>query len=134
VIWKRSDYDGNGIRDYASDYSKLYSTLAGTPPGPIALIDEALADARGAAAMRPKSGYKFIDLTGDAKTGPYDFTRQFGICAAPALYKYNRSGCNVFVMDQRGDVWMKDLGPEGETGLTVFPDVEAEGSGWTRTD
>jgi hypothetical protein len=78
-------------------------------------------------------GYWFADITGDGN-GPFDYAKQFGLCAVPV--QYNRSGRNVFIVNHQGRVYQKDLasipGREISTGdvsepVTTWPDVEKEG-------
>jgi hypothetical protein len=124
TIWKRNDYDGNGVLDYARDYSRLYSTANPKTGEPLALIVKALADARGTDGT-PYLGYRFMDLTVDAVEGAYDPAVEYGICAFPA--QYNRSGTYVYVMNISGVVYQKDMGKRGEQGLTIYPNVTIGG-------
>ncbi len=130
-MYRRSDYDNDGIFEYAHPYTAL-NTQKDSKGRPIKLIDDALAsaakDGSGPAARTiPKAGYIFLDLTADVGGDAYDdgkgnFVKGYGLCAVPATY--NRTGRYTYVINITGSVYMKDTGgkPVGR-----FPDVEGEG-------
>jgi type II secretory pathway pseudopilin PulG len=122
--------DGSGFRDlYHVGYD---GTTDPEEPAPH-LIDRTFAQTDIDLAERcPKAGHLFANITGDAD-GPYDYTRQFGLCAMP--YSYGRAGRNMFIVDHRGRVYQRDVSfnvvragwpPEP---VTTWPDVKKEG--WT---
>jgi len=69
-----------------------------------------------------KAGYWFVDIVADRLTGPYDFERECGLCAVPAIS--GAKGYPTFVIDIQGVAYMKDNGGKP---VTVFPDVEKDG-------
>ena len=83
------------------------------------LIDRAFAEATSPDSHR--SGYYFAEIAADAN-GPYDYTKQFGLCAVPA--EYRRDGRSTYIVDNEGVVYGKDNGGKP---VTVWPDIEAEG-------
>ncbi len=96
------------------------------------LIDITFAVA--AVGGKPKAGYSFADITGDA-SGPYDYTKQFGLCAFRQWW--SRSALNVFIINHDGCVYFKNIrefpGAEVDQGrvppvtITTWPDVEKDG-------
>ncbi len=76
--------------------------------------------ARATTAEHPLSGYYFVDITGN-EDGPYNYAKQFGVCAVPA--EYGTSGVPTFVVDAQGAVYKKDTGGEP---VTTWPNL-AEG-------
>ena len=86
----------------------------------INLIDLALA--RATSPETPKAGYWLIDIIADKRTGFYDFTKECGLSAMPAVH--GETGLHTFVIDIRGTVYKKDNGGKP---VTVFPDVGKDG-------
>ncbi len=119
--------DGGGFRDlYHVGYDGTNDPEEPMPD----LIDRTFAQAdAGLAKPRSKAGYVFADITGDAN-GPYDYTKQFGLCAVPRHYGWKVRA--TFIVDHTGSVWQTDastmtpLGGEPEP-VTTWPDVEKEG-------
>jgi type II secretory pathway pseudopilin PulG len=77
--------------------------------------------ARAASPETPRDGYWFVDIVADAD-GPYDFTRDCGLCAVPAVH--GETTIHTFVINTDGTVYRKDNGGKP---VTVFPDVEKDG-------
>ncbi|MHC4249071.1 MAG: hypothetical protein ACYS9X_08085 [Planctomycetota bacterium] len=84
------------------------------------LID--LAFARATSPETPKAGYWFVEIIGDAVTGPYDYTRECGLCTVPAVYGV--TGTPTYIVDPTGRIYTKDT---HGTPVRVFPDVDREG-------
>ena len=128
-MYRRTDWDGDGILEYAFPFTRLNTEV--TDGQPIRIIDDAFANASRdnspAGTPVPRAGCVFVDLTGDAIAGPYDdgkgnFVNGCGLCGYPA--EYGRSGCYTYIVDVRGTVYWKDTGGQP---VTVFPDVGKEG-------
>jgi len=115
-IWRSSDYDGNGVHDYARRCRDLYYQEVDGEP--VALIPKELADACGPDG-KPYRGYLFGDLIEDAAIGfSYTWQYEYGHCAWPARRGWTR--VHTFVTNEAGTIFHKDRGPE--TGpLSVFP-------------
>lgn len=64
---------------------------------------------------------------GRAKTASEASVEGYGICAYPAEY---RAGMRTFVMDERGVVFAKDLGPGKAAGLDEWPEGDLRDRGW----
>jgi len=112
--------DGNGF----ADLYRVGGPLENPAGSELELINLALA--RATSPETTLVGYWFVDITGDAASGgPYDYAREFGLCAVPAVYW--RNGINTYVVDHKGTVWQRNT--HGAP-VRVFPDVENEG--WVR--
>ena len=125
VHFHRNDHYGIGKQVHANPrdgtgFPDLHE-IGGPGPGSkvLNLIDRDLAEAT--SPERAMRGYWFVDITGDAN-GPYDHSKQFGLCAVPA--EYRRSGRRTFIIDVRGKVYQSII--EGDS-LTTWPDLEEEG-------
>ena len=125
-IYAQTDWTGKGVKQYAA---KIVST-AGKKDGlywpgddsPVAAgFAKASAEGYGAAtgAGRPYHGYFYKVLLGqgpDAEDGERDYMVHglmiggFGLVAWPA--EYGVSGIMTFIVDEDGDVYEKDLGPQ----------------------
>ncbi len=124
--FRREDRYGRGGRVYANPedgtgFTDLYRI--GGPDGSgreLKFID--LAFARATSPDSSKAGYWFSDIVADSVTGSYDFTRECGLCAVPAVS--GGKGYPTFVIDVEGTVYKKDNGGKP---VTVFPDVEKDG-------
>ncbi|MHC4253230.1 MAG: hypothetical protein ACYS9X_29270 [Planctomycetota bacterium] len=140
VFVKNANYPARpGRLVYANPYTDLfeigYRGQVKDETTALKLLDKSFADAHwDLPDTRPKAGYVFDDITADAD-GPYDFTRQCGLCMAPA--RYGRSGLSIFIIDVSGEIYRKDakeVYPDLKTGdpvrpITVWPDVAKDG--WT---
>ena len=147
-IYHRTDYDKNGVLEYAQTLSGNYSLLetqAGS--GDLALVDKSFALAEGQpGTATPKAGYVFTVLTqqGPAATGGQRFyvpagktqmTLGYGMCASPAAY--DSTGRDSFMINGNGTIFQKDRG----TGTTIHetwfnPDTatNAVGGPWSPAD
>ena len=136
-LYRRTDWDSDGVFEYAFPYSLLNTTISAGQP--IRLIDGRLANASRdgppGGTTEPKYGYIFVDLLGDAKAGPYDdgkgnFVRGHGLCAYPA--QYGRNSRMTFVVGGANYSWGEVVYRKDTKGepVTVFPDVEKDG--WMR--
>jgi type II secretory pathway pseudopilin PulG len=128
AVFHRSRYYGQG-EDEPLQYANPWNG-SGFPDlhqvgGPdsrgteLKLIDLAFADA--ILGGTPRAGYHLCDILGDEK-GPYDFTKQFGLCAFPN--EYGRTGRYTYIVDETGTVYYKNL---GGFPVNIFPDVERDG-------
>ncbi len=120
--------DGAGFRDLYH----IGHDGAAAPENPHpCLVDASLARADLALSeVRPSHGYVFANILGDAE-GPYDYTRQHGLCAMP--YEYGRSGRFMFIVNEAGRIYQKDACAARPSAraqpcpLITWPDVEKEG-------
>jgi hypothetical protein len=117
-IYHKADWDDDGLFEYAGELGGL-SSVADRSGRLIGLIAKAFAEA----TSRDSAwhGYWFVDITADAE-GPYDYAKEFGLCAAPA--EYGVTGINTFIVNQTDAVYQKDT--RGEP-IRIWPDVEADG-------
>ena len=125
-IFHRSDYDGDGVLEYASKMSgnnSLLETVAGTSD--LSLIDKAFAMAEGDPGITSnRQGYVFTILTsqgasasGGAKTylNGTNLIYGYGLSALPAAY--DGTGRNNFVVNNAGTTYQADLG----SGVVAHP-------------
>jgi hypothetical protein len=90
----------------------------------------------GLAQPAAKAGYIFMDFNqrtppgGGAATN-LDGRIEFALRARPATYE--RTGRHVYVMDQSGNVYMKDNKDDGQ-GIVLYPDVDDPLQKWLPTN
>jgi len=139
-IYHRTDYDGDGILEYATVMSGNFSLLekvAGT--GDLALIDRSFAGAEGQPGVAPpKAGYVFTVLTeqGSAATGGSrsyfagtSMTLGYAMSAAPGAY--DSTGRDTFTINSNGTIFQSDIGATQLVHVTFFnPSTPA----WTPAD
>jgi hypothetical protein len=130
-MYRRYDWDGDGVLEYAYPYSKLNMEVAPRTGRRLRLIGDAFANASTVdppiGIIEPKVGYLFVDLAAGASEGTYfdeegNCVRGFGLCAYPA--EYSRSGRYTYVIDMRFEICRKDT--EGKP-VTLFPDLVKDG-------
>jgi hypothetical protein len=127
TMYIKTDWDGNGKKEYAFPFTNLYQD-ASCGGKEHKLIDRGFADAAGPAGA-PKMGYLFQDCkTIGGK--PIDRTKDYALCAKPAVY--GRTGCRTFIVSTDGMVWGKDLG-SGATFVDDFP-ADPKAAGWSEAD
>ena len=131
-IYRRTDYNGDGVLEYAqalSGVNSLYETTLGA--NDVGLIDISFAQAEGTpmSTATPKSGYVFAVLTGqgsNASGGAYTFvtnarmTLGYGLAASPN--QYDGVGRNTFVISNAACTYQKDLGLTGTPPTLFDPD------------
>jgi prepilin-type N-terminal cleavage/methylation domain-containing protein len=135
-IYHRTDYNGNGILEYATCMSGANSLLEKTPgAGDLALIDRAFANAEGnPGTATPKAGYVFKVLTqqGAAATGgsrvyltgsgaTLAMTLGYGVCAVPGAY--DGTGRDTFIINNNGTIFQADRGSTNTLAVTSFDPV-----------
>ena len=122
-IYRRTDWDGDGLLEYAKVIkgdNSLYEKTAGT--GNLTLVDAAFASAEGfPGTAQPKAGYVFLVLTGQGATAPggaktyvvagsgaqaNSMTLGYGMSAVPA--SWDGTGRNCFQINNTGTVYQKD--------------------------
>ncbi|MHC4202322.1 MAG: DUF2950 family protein [Planctomycetota bacterium] len=130
-LFRKEDHYTKGERVYANPvdgrgFADLYEVGGpGSGGRALGLIDRELAEAT--SPERARYGYYFVDITGGVD-GPYDFSKQFGLCAAPA--QYLRTGTHTYIVDARGRIFRKNIPHEPRARcepVTTWPDVEKEG-------
>ena len=130
-IFRRTDYDGDGILEYAQTLKGANSLLernAGS--GDLALVDKTFAGGEGAAGTAtPKAGYVFTVLTsqGAAATGGArnyiatgNMTLGYGMSAVAGAY--DGTGRDQFVISNNGTIFQKDTGDSTHS-TTFNPDT-----------
>ncbi len=123
TMFKRNDWDQNGILEYAPDYTVL-STQPDAAGTPIDLIDSAFAAARGENGI-PRHGYLFLDMQTIAGVA-VDWVNDYALCAAPA--DYGHPFTRTYIVATNGTVFWKDLGrSEFVTDYPANPTL----AGWT---
>jgi len=131
-IYHRTDYDADGVLEYATKMSGATSLLTngGTE---IALIDRAFAAAESATGQ-PKAGYIFTILT--TQTTPIarlfmsgtNLTLGYAMSAAPGAY--DSTGRDSFMISNSGTIYQSDQG-SGSSLQTTFNPVAPT---WTPTE
>lgn len=146
--YKRTDYDGDGVLEYATAMNGVASLLDKAAAGDhiLALIDPAFAGAECAAgaaanapAVGPKEGYTFAILTASWAGQPAwldangNLTMGYGISALPVTY--DSSGTNSFEMDTSATVYQRDQGAAASANhLANYNNPQAAGALWTVTE
>jgi hypothetical protein len=146
-IYRRTDYDGDGVLEYSPTIKGNFSLVekkAGA--GDLGLLDRTFGVAEGSPGKAtPKAGYVFKVLTAQgpsAKGGAKDYfkadkdgvqhmTEGYALVAAPGVY--DGTGHNCYIINNDGIIFQADLGPntaEIFDNMTTFnPD-----STWTRVE
>lgn len=139
TTFKTSDSDGNGVYDYwVGDVAGLYYlTHSSSQQLRMIEISVALADAnpkptgRWTASLplvtRPKAGYWFKALPVEGAVDGRHPDR-FAFAAYPD--KYGEKHILTFILNQDGDMWLKDLGGRVIGAWPKDPSAE----GWTKMD
>jgi len=154
--YHRTDYDNDGLMEYAADLTALYDWDGPEGAEPIKLVDLATAFAHYArpelggtsgynGSFKPRSYYYFAELLGivegnkvklfqtpQGDKGTRGWSDGFGLVAFPAVYKERQRKC--FVIGPDGTVYESDIkGLDLEHTAELpwyFPDVKASGSRW----
>ncbi|HEY3599326.1 MAG TPA: DUF2950 domain-containing protein [Paraburkholderia sp.] len=139
-----TDHDGNGLMAYASKLSSspgkhdglYWPTQANEPPSPLgpAFIQASSRHTEGAGYH----GYHYKLLTSQgphAPGGAYDYLahgRLFGGFAVIAWpVRYRDTGVKSFMVSHAGQVYERDLGPDGATTARAMTSFDP-GPGWTK--
>jgi type II secretory pathway pseudopilin PulG len=103
TMFKRNDWDGNGVLEYAADFPALCNTQDANGEA-IMLLDRAFAQAKGPDGT-PKHGYLFysMETIGGEKI---NWANDFGLCAVPA--EYGKTGRTTFIISTNGTVFSID--------------------------
>lgn len=118
-IYTRTDWDGDGIMEYAQAISGSFSLFEKTAgSADITLVDHAFAEADATSAVPiPKAGYLYKILKSQGAAAPQgeksyivngNMTEGYALVAYPA--NYDATGLNTFLINQDGTVYQKDLG------------------------
>jgi prepilin-type N-terminal cleavage/methylation domain-containing protein len=120
-IYRRTDYNHDGVLEYAQHLSGANSLYENTPgAGDLALIDRSFGAAEGVVGTaNPKAGYVFqVTLTERRTAGGGNdkdyvdstdhMTLGFGLWAVPN--QYEGTGRNIFQVNDAGTVYQADLG------------------------
>ena len=130
-IFRRTDYDQDGVLEYAQTLkgnNSLLEKASGT--GDLALIDKTFAGAEGdAGTATPKAGYVFTVLTsqgssatGGARNYIAGSNMTLGYAMSAVAGAYDGTGRDQFVISNNGTIFQKDTG--NSTHGTIFnPDT-----------
>ena len=124
-IYRRTDYNKDGVLEYSQKLSGVNSLADGTVAGDgaIALIDRTFANAEGApgGTVTPKAGYVFAVMTqqgAGASGGARLYTTGAGASSHMTLgyalwatsNQYDGVGRNTFQVNNAGTIYQSDLG------------------------
>jgi type IV pilus assembly protein PilA len=112
TMYIKTDWDGNGTKEYANPFANLYSdaTAAGKMHK---LIDKGFNDAVDSGHL--KQGYYFGDLATVA-TVAINWAADYGLCGAPGAY--DRTGTRLYVVGSDGRPLCTDA-PNVQAGATA---------------
>jgi hypothetical protein len=144
-VYHRTDWDGDGVMEYAQALSGDFSLLErkfGT--GDLALIDRAFSNAEGDPRnATPKAGYCFRVLTvqgSHAKGGVKSYiddkgnmTGGYGLVAFPARYGH-RGARDTFIISKDGTVFQADLGENSVERALQMKAFDPDPAIWQATD
>ncbi len=133
-IYRRTDYNHDGVLEYARALSGNNSLFENTPgAGDIAMIDRSFANAEGAPLVAtPKAGYVFTVMTSQgagAPGGAHTFingaagsTRMtLGYALEATANQYDGTGRNTFIVNNAATIYQTDLGASGVIPTTFNP-------------
>jgi hypothetical protein len=127
-VYHRTDYDNDGLKEYAADMACLYDWDGPGGAEPIRLVDLATATAHYSlpesgrlsgydGVFSPRLGYYYTELQGNLEDKKYQvpvgdkgvpgWKDGFGLVAFPAIYK--RTGTYCFIINEEGTVYQKDI-------------------------
>jgi prepilin-type N-terminal cleavage/methylation domain-containing protein len=149
-IYRRTDWNGNGILEYATSITGQYSLFerAGGS-GDLQLVDMAFANASCTTTLptsctAPKAGYTFWVLTGQGAGAPGgtknyvtsggQMSIGYGMSAVP--FSWDGSGRNSFQINNTGTVYQADRlqGSAADTSHILTYDPTAGGFKWTPSE
>jgi prepilin-type N-terminal cleavage/methylation domain-containing protein len=128
-IYRRTDYDGDGVLEYAQRLKGANSLLEKVADeGDLALIDKVFANAEGDPGdVTPKAGYVFTVMTeqGESATGGArnyiandNMTLGYGLSAAAGAY--DGTGRDNFAINNNGTIFQKDFGNKDDAVHTTM--------------
>lgn len=141
-IFKRTDWDGDGVFNYANRLTDLYQTSGKT----IELIPKSLAAAR---FTGPSStglqGYQYLEASGYYVTSAWNFQprmsisggrpviQRYGINAFPEAYMI--TGSRIYAGDDSGVIWSKEASTDWyfvnkQTWRPVYDAQNFSSTGW----
>jgi hypothetical protein len=140
-IYHRTDYNGDGILEYAQ-HMKGPRSLLMNDTTEIALIDRAFAAAEGADSERPKAGYLFKilyaqgpDAAGGAKSyvdANGRMTKGYALIAWPAAC--DSTGRDSYMISNQGTIYQSDLGPDTARIVAKMTEFNPTAPLWTPTE
>jgi len=139
-IYHRTDYDGDGVLEYASSLQQLLERTPGT--GDLALIDKACAGADvSLSGPRPKAGYVFKVLLSQGphaiggrkgyvvrEDGKEKVIGGYALVAAPAVY--GGTGHDTYMISNLGTIYQKHFGEDTARFLEEVTEFDPD-STWT---
>ena len=145
-IYRRTDWNGDGILEYAKSVTGSYSLYERTAGGAdLLLVDATFASATCAntaptSCTAPKAGYSYWVLTGQGAGAPGGtksyvvggrVTLGYGLSAVP--YSYDATGRNSFQINNSGTVYQADRLTSNTAHVNTY-DLTADGCKWTPTE
>ncbi len=116
-IYRRTDYDGDGVHEYAQSLGELLERRPGAQD--LAIIDRTFRNAEDSLPNpQPKAGYifKVLHAQGSYAAGGArsyidkgNMTKGYALVAYPGTYDV--TGRDTFIIDHNGTIFQKDLGP-----------------------
>ena len=145
-IYRRTDWNGDGILEYARSVTGSYSLYERTAgAADLQLVDAAFAGATCAntaptSCTAPKTGYSYWVLTGQGVGAPGGsksyvvggrVTLGYGLSAVP--YSYDATGRSSFQINNSGTVYQADRLTSNTAHVNTY-DLTANGCKWTQTE
>ncbi|MCY3022487.1 MAG: DUF2950 family protein [Planctomycetota bacterium] len=139
-IYRRTDYDGDGVLAYAQSLRGDHSLLeqrAGA--GDLCLIDRSFAFAEGppSASPMPKAGYCFKVLKAQGPHAPGgarnyvvngNMTGGYALVAYPS--QYDGTGRDTFIISDAGMIYQADLGPQTPALVETMTEFDPDPKTW----
>ena len=131
--FKRVDYDGNGVLEYAKSFKELYGN------GLINLVDKKTVEAEWGPNPTPRNGYLFKVLKSQGPGAPGGSKRYvdargmmtggYALLAFPAEYE---TGYCCFIISSTAGLYQKDLGPDTDR---IAPRIHTfDPTGWIASE
>ena len=132
-IYRRTDYNKDGVLEYAQNLSGTNSLFENSPgAGDIAMIDRSFANAEGNPLVAtPKAGYVFLVLTSQGTAAPggaHTFINgttgatqmTLGYALSAVANQYDGTGRNSFIVNNAATIYQTDLGSSSTAHQTAF--------------
>ena len=141
-IFHRTDYNGDGVLEYATALTGVNSLLEkASASGDLALVDRSFAAAEGdPGTATPKAGYVFAVLTqqGGSATGGtrvyYAGTHMtLGYAISAVAGAYDSTGRDSFTINNNGTIFQADRGSV-TTGHTTWFNPTTSAPAWTPSE
>jgi len=142
-IYHRTDYNGDGVLEYAQRFSGKDSLIEKTSGAfDLALVDRSFAAAEDTQSNpQPKAGYLFRILTAQSKHangGAKSYiaegrmTQGYALVAYPALY--DGTGRDTFIISHHGTIYQADLGRDTQSIVDAMTEFDPDPKIWVPTE